>query len=106
MLDYSVLISELREGRAVLVAGSEHGIPTIHDIGNGPNCKIKTDSEVVHHGFGFFSARVKNEAISFDAGGAMRREEDYSWTPLRASASQLESMGYDIQAVLEILESK
>jgi len=36
----------------------------------------------------------------------MRMEKGYSWTLLYALPSQLISMGYDIQAVLEILESK
>ena len=106
MLDYSVLINELKQGNAVLVAGSEHGIPALHNIGNGSNCKIKTDTEVIHCGYGLFASTVDGEEISFDAGRAMQRESEYSWTPLRASANQLKSMGYDIQAVLEILESK
>jgi len=105
-MDYSVLINELKQGNAVLVADNEHGIPTIHDIGNGPNCKLRTDTEVIHCGYGFFKSTVDNQTISFDAGGAMRMEKGYSWTLLYALPSQLISMGYDIQAVLEILESK
>ena len=103
-MNYDVLINLLKEGQAVLVAGEEHNIPTIHDIGqNGP---IKTDTEVVHCGFGLFMAEVNNEKITFDAGGAMRRGEGYSYTPLYASPGQLESMGYDISLVLATLETQ
>ena len=108
MLDYSVLINELKNGNAVLVASNEHNIPTIHNVGqNGP---IRTDTEVIHCGFGLFKAEVDNETITFDAGGAMRRPEgkyqDYSYTILRASSKQLESMGYDIDSVLATLETQ
>jgi len=108
MIDYSVLINELKQGHAVLVAGKEHNIPTIHDIGqNGP---IRTDTEVIHCGFGLFKADVDNETITFDAGGAMQRPtgqyQDYSYTILYASPKQLVSMGYDIDSVLATLESQ
>ena len=105
---YQVLLDKINSGYAILTAGRIHDdIPTIHDVGHS----LKTDIPVNHMGFGFFESRVNGNSITFDAGGAMKREKDsedntlFSWTCLFADQSQLDSMGYDLIKVKSALKS-
>ncbi len=93
------MLKIVEEGGAVLTAGEIHDdIPTIHGVSHHEGARLHTDDEVRHLGWGFFLAMVGGEKISFDAGGAMRRAETFSWSPLIASAEALAAMGYDMDA--------
>ena len=52
-------------------------------------------------------AKIGNENIKFDGGGAMTRVEDgsvkFSWTRLYATRSQLEAMQYPMEAVRDAI---
>jgi len=104
------MLRRVKDGRAVLTAGEIHpDIPRIHDVGHRDGCRLQTSTQVGHHGFGFFSAKVNGDLISFDAGGAMNRATDgekysFSWTDLRASAAALDALGYDLDAAQRALE--
>ena len=110
MNKYQVLLDKVNSGTAILTAGRIHdNIPTIHDIGH--NLPIDSNSEVRHVGFGFFEAKVNDDYITFDGGGAMYRLTDndgnniLSWCVLDANSGQLESMGYNLESVKSALES-
>ena len=110
MNKYQVLLDYVNSGTAILTAGKIHdNIPTIHDIGH--NLPIDSNSEVRHVGFGFFEAKVNDDCITFDGGGAMNRLTDndrnniLSWCILGANSGQLESMGYNLESVKSALES-
>jgi len=105
----------LEKGTAVLVASDRHGLPTIHDFHRRDPEKAYHES-IRHCGFGFFEGRTENGEFSFDGGGAMRLakagapgEEGYewlSWCPLRAEPEVLEDLGYDVEAVKQIVKEK
>jgi hypothetical protein len=108
------LIGRLEDGQAFLFTGSPDGY-TIHDVGYGDRA-LPTSNEVRHVGFGLFMAHVpgghdaKSE-ISFDAGGALAEIADgenyrLAYTPLRATADQLENMGYDFSVPLAYLRGE
>lgn len=105
------MLARLETGEgAVLVAGKVHDdLPTIQEVSHREGARLKTDGEVQHHGFGLFSAKVGDEKISFDGGGAMRRADTFSWCPLIASVDQLAAMGYDLDAakaaIVELAEN-
>jgi hypothetical protein len=100
MSDFQELLDAVNEGRAVLVASADYGLPTIHDVGHS----LKTQGEVTHCGWGLFVAKVLHKEVSFDAGGAMKRSGKVSWTYLRADDMQLQFMGYDRDEVKATLE--
>jgi hypothetical protein len=71
--DVRFLLGKLEEG-PVLVADSELGVRTIHDVG-GP---------VEHLGFGLMQARNNSYTVDYDAGGAMQQTPSgQSWTFVR-----------------------
>jgi len=92
------MLKIVEEGGAVLVAGKVADLPTIQEVSNRETARLKTTSEVRHAGYGLFLAKVGDDTISFDGGGAMRRAETFSWCPLVASAEALAAMGYDLEA--------
>jgi len=106
----------LGRGKAVLVASDRHGLPTIHDFyRREPEKSEGYHKSIRHCGFGFFEGRTEHGEFSFDAGGAMRLakagapEEGYewlSWSPLRAEPEVLKDLGYDIEAVKQIVKKK
>lgn len=97
---YQKLLDEVRGGGAVLTGGAIHpDIPTIHDVGHQGGKRLKSLDEVRHLGFGFFEGNTPSGKFSFDAGGAMRHEADFSWTPLRADPGVLSDLGYDLGRV-------
>ncbi|GAH82817.1 unnamed protein product, partial [marine sediment metagenome] len=75
-----------------------------------------------HQGFGFFEGRTEHGEFSFDGGGAMRHVstgrydekgrrlpgpyESLSWCPLSAEPEVLEDLGYDVEAVKQIVKEK
>lgn len=87
------------KGRAVLVTGKLHDdLPTIQEVSHHEGARLKTTTEVNHAGFGLFTAKVDDQTICFDGGGAMRRGDSFSWCPLTASTEALAAMGYDLGA--------
>lgn len=79
-------------------------IPLIHEVGHREGCRLRCDAPVRHAGWGLFLSEVGGATISFDAGGAMRRCEGFSRTPLRFDAPAFEQPGYDVEAVRAALE--
>jgi len=107
----------LEKGQAVLVANDVYELPTIHDFyRHDPEKSEGYHKSIKHHGFGFFEGETEHGKFSFDGGGAMRHvsagsygEEDYeslSWCPLRAEPEVLEDLGYDVDAVKQIIKAK
>jgi hypothetical protein len=114
------MLVHLDEGTAVLTGREIHpDIPTIHDVGHQEGRRLRTDGEVKHLGFGCFVARVSEDRVSFDGGGAMYHAESteeqkerwsygFGWTLYRGPRAYIEKTGYDFdavtKAVVELLE--
>ena len=97
------MLALVSEGTGVLTAGEIHpDIPTIHDVGDNEGRRLKTDGEVRHLGFGYFSARVGNDKVGFDGGGAMRRVDDADWSWCPYTGPVVET-GYDLDAAREAI---
>jgi len=84
----------LESGRGVLTAGEiSVDIPTIHDVGNRPTQAIQVPEEPRHLGYGVFLAGEWR----FDAGGAMNRSANFSWTQfLSRDGTDVAETGYDL----------
>jgi len=97
---YAKMLETLTATAGVLTATQIHpDIPTIHDISHRQGCRLRCTTEVRHAGWGLFVAEIGGKRFSFDGGGAMRRSETFSWTPLRFDAPALAELGYDVEAV-------
>ena len=112
---WETMRSLLEKGLPVLVASDEHGLPTIHNF-HRRDPKKAYHKSIKHCGFGLFRGRTENGEFFFDGGGAMRLakagkpgEEGYewlSWCPLEAETEVLKDLGYDVEAVKQIVEAK
>ena len=101
---YVKMLEILNATTAVVTATQIHpDIPTVHDISHREGCRLRCDTELRHAGFGLFLAEVGGKRFSFDGGGAMRRAETFSWTPLRFETPGLAELGYDVEAAREAL---
>jgi len=108
-MQYTDVLAMLKTGRAILFSSSPEGydLPTIHQVGH----ILKTDTEVIHLGWGMFEAKVQGEAINFDAGGAMYDifnadgKRVNSCSRLRATPAQLAYMGYNVDATIATVEA-
>jgi len=114
---WEAMLSLLEKEQAVLVASDMHGLPTIHDFyRHDPERSDGYHKSIKHCGFGLFKGRTENGEFFFDGGGAMRHakagtldEEGYewlSWCPLSAEPEVLEDLGYDVEAVKQIVKEK
>jgi len=121
---WETILSLLEKGQAVLVASDEHGLPTIHNFyRRDPEKGDRYRKSIKHCGFGFFEGETERGEFSFDGGGAMRHVstgrydekgrrlsgtpyESLSWCPLRTSPEVLEDLGYDVDAVKQIVKAK
>jgi hypothetical protein len=102
---YTEMLEMLTVTTGVLTSAPIHpAIPTIHQVGHREGCRLRCDTEVRHAGWGLFLADVGGKKFSFDGGGAMRRAETFSWSPLRFDAPGLVDLGYDLVAVRKALE--
>jgi hypothetical protein len=102
---FKAMLGALNGTTGVLTSHEIHpDIPTIHQVGHRHGCRLKCDTPVRHAGWGLFLAEVGGKRFSFDGGGAMRRCENFSWTPLRFDAPCLAELGYDADAVRKALE--
>lgn len=112
---WETMLTFLGQGKAVLVASDSYGLPTIHDFHRCDPEKTYHKS-IKHLGYGLFRGRTENGEFFFDGGGAMRHadagkpgEEGYerlSWCPLEAEAGVLKDLGYDVDAVKQIVKAK
>jgi len=112
---WEAMLELLEKKQAVLVASDMHGLPTIHDFHRRDPEKAYHKS-IKHCGFGLFRGTTENGEFFFDGGGAMRLaragkpgEEGYewlSWCPLSAEPEVLEDLGYDVEAVKQIVKEK
>lgn len=86
----------LEGGVGVLTAGEIHpDIPTIHNF-----CTPEIHDTVKHLGMGVFEGETPNGRFSFDAGMAMKRVDEVSYTTIGATPDVLKELGYDIGKVL------
>jgi hypothetical protein len=109
------MLELLEKGQAVLVASDSYGLPTIHNFHRRDPEKAYHKS-IKHLGFGLLRGRTENGEFFFDGGAAMRHadagkpgEEGYerlSWCPLEAVPEILKDLGYDVDAVKQIVEAK
>ena len=90
--DIRYLLEKLDNGRPILVASSDLGIPTIHGF-----------SGVQHAGYGVMVVKTAAYKLTFDAGSAMQRTPSGSgWTTLDIEG---EYDGYDIEEARRTLEA-
>ena len=102
---YAAMLETLNGTTGVLTSQHVHpDIPTIHEVGCRDKCRLRCDTEVRHAGWGLFLAEVGGKQLSFDGGGAMRRGDTFSWTPLRFDTPGFAELGYDAGAVRAALE--
>ena len=102
---YQKMLDGLSSTVGVLTSHEIHSdIPTIQQVGHRDGCRLRCDAEVRHAGWGLFLAEVKGKKFSFDGGGAMKRCDGFSWTPLRFDKPGLADLGYDADAVRRALE--
>ena len=95
---YQKLLKEIQGGTAVLTAQDIHkDVPTLHNFAG------KYHDSVNHHGDGMFAGKTEHGMFSFDAGGAMTRTGDVSWTNLYADDAVLKDLGYDLKKVEKAL---
>jgi hypothetical protein len=89
--DVRFLLEKLEEG-PILVADTELGIPTIHDV----------KGQVEHCGFGLMKATAREFTVTFDAGGAMQRTPSgRSWSFLKVTAGEYPYDTEGVQATLQ-----
>ena len=95
--DLQFVLQELEEGRMILVAGDDLGIPTIHDMPNGR-----------HMGMGVFSASGLGWEASFTGGGEMYSTPGgISYTVLSPRyPTKIPQSVYDIEAVKGKIKGK
>jgi hypothetical protein len=99
------MLATLSPTTGVLTSSEIHpAIPLIHEVGHREGCRLLCDTPVRHCGWGLFVAEVSGKKFSFDGGGAMRRCNGFSWTPLRFDEPGFEELGYDVNAVRAALE--
>jgi len=102
---FEKMLDTLNSTTGVLTSGEVHpDIPTIHDISRWEGCRLRCDTEVRHAGWGLFLAEAGGKRFSFDGGGAMRRAETFSWTPLRFDEPGFSELGYNLEAVRAALQ--
>lgn len=86
------VLGHLEAGVSILGGSSapdNYGIPAIQSV---------PDAE--HAGMGLFRASYDGKDIHFDAGGAMKRHGDLSWTTVKGDTEVLsEVIDYDIEEV-------
>jgi len=96
---YKKLLQKVTSGTPILTAGEIHDdIPTIHTFAK------KYHSSVKHLGYGMFRGETPNGQFTFDAGGAMNRDGDISWTTLDADKNVLRDLGYNMSKVKKALK--
>jgi len=89
--DIAFLLEKL-EGGPILVAGTELGIPTIHDTGG----------RIEHCGFGLMKSEGTGFTLHFDAGSAMKRTPSgKGWTRLKIEGQY----AYDMEGVKATLQA-
>jgi len=99
------MLDTLSATTGVLTSHEIHpDIPTIHEVSHHEGCRLRCDTPLRHCGWGLFVAEVAGKKFSFDGGGAMRRCNGFSWTPLRFDEPGFEDLGYDVDAVRAALE--
>lgn len=109
---WETMLSYLEEGRAVIVAGDDHGLPTLHNFyKQNPETVEQYRKTIKHLGFGYFEGKTDNGMFEFNGGGAMhsvRAEDDhyFSWSPLDASPEVLEDLNYDFEKAKEIIRTE
>lgn len=109
---WETMLSYLEEGRAVIVARDDLGLPTLHNFYKQDPEKTKQyRSTIKHLGFGYFEGHTENGKFEFNGGGAMMyaKAEDgtyLSWSPVDCSAEVLADLDYDMEKAKEIVRAK
>ena len=80
-----------------------HGIATAQDIPELANIHDIPNAE--HLGFGLFVGQVDGIKVEFNAGGAMTRTPEFSWTPVYTTPEGLTGLGIDLDAQLFYVRS-
>jgi len=96
------MLESLAQGQGILVSNNndevpESVFPTIHDIPGVDHC-----------GFGLFQKNLDNGGkMFFNAGGAMSREESFSWTSVWGSDQKEVNLvaGLDVEKQKAFLEN-
>ena len=105
------MLSYLEEGRAVVVAQDDQGLPTLHNFYKQDPEKVERyRSTIKHQGFGYFEGHTESGKFQFCGGGAMHHVQTdsgyLSWSPVDGSPEVLADLDYDIEKAKETIRAK
>jgi len=105
------MLSFLEEGRAVVVAQDDQGLPTLHNFYRQNPEKAQQYWETIKHlGFGCFKGYTEHGEFQFCGGGAMHHVQTgsryLSWSPVDGSPEVIADLDYDIEKAKETIKAK